>query len=633
MTLLLQPYHDGSAAHVTPGVYDEGDVISVKVRVPHAAGVKGVWLRTVRDGEPRLVRARLKRPGEHQDTYVADLVFHNQPTEYRFLLETPAIPGGYQWLNGQGVHSREVGDAADFRVTAAPSPPAWLTAGTAYQIFPDRFARSAAADHRPLPDWATPLPWGAEPAPLPPLTARQVAGGDLDGVIEHLDHLVDLHVQTLYLTPFFPGRSNHRYDASTFHSVAPLLGGDAALARLTAAAHARGLKVMGDLTTNHCGVAHEWFQRALNYPTSPEHNLFLWAGADGVPAQGADIHPKYMPGYVSWLGHHSLPKLDWRSEYVRRAMITGEDSAMAHWLKAPYRLDGWRVDVANMTGRYARHDQTVEISRLFRQTMSGLNPEAAVIAEHFFDYASDLPGDGWHAAMNYAGFSRPVWAWLGDPTTNNPQHFGLPIAFQRITGQAMVAAMRDFFARVPWQVAAAQWNNIGSHDTPRVRTRLGSAANVELAATLMFTYLGTPMMFQGDEGGATGSNGEHSRTCMPWEQIPSGGAAWETDTHAVFRGLSRLRAGRSALATGGLRWAIAADDALAYLRECEGERLLVVVARDEWAGETLPKWVLGTEPPELLYGGQVAGTPQLTVTGDGLRLAADGPAVGVWRLA
>ncbi|WP_425956682.1 glycoside hydrolase family 13 protein [Xylanimonas sp. McL0601] len=632
MSLLDQPHHDGSAGYVPAGQHAVGDVVPVQVRVPHAAGVRGAWMRTVRDGEPRVVEARLDHAGEHEDTYVADVVVHNQPTHYRFLLGTPAAPGGYRWLNGAGVHDHDVPDTGDFRLTTAPPAPAWLGAGTVYQVFPDRFARSARADEREVPDWAEPTAWDTEPAPHAPLTGRQLYGGDLDGIAEHLDHLEDLGVTTLYMTPIFPGRSNHRYDASTFGSVDPLLGGDEALARLTAAAHARGLRVMGDVTTNHTGLGHDWFATAQQDQGSPERGMFLWAGSDGVPAAGADIDPRHQPAYVSWLGHHTLPKLDWASDEVWRRMVDADDSVIARWLQAPYELDGWRVDVANMTGRYAAADRTHEVARRLRERITGLRPEGALIGEHFHDYTGDLPGDGWHASMNYAGFSRPVWGWLADPAAGY-NHLGLPVPYGRGPGRAMVAVMREFASRVPWQVAAAQWNILGSHDTPRVRTLLGSAATVELAAAMLYAYPGTPMLFAGDETGAVGSNGEHARTTMAWDQAATGGARWDLETYGVFRSLSRLRRDSGALRDGGLRWAVVDDDAVAFLRETPDERVLVVVARGPWRGATLPSWLLGAQAPELLYGGSLVGTPSLTVGGDGIRLGGDGPAVGVWRLA
>ncbi|MDR2723012.1 MAG: glycoside hydrolase family 13 protein, partial [Cellulomonadaceae bacterium] len=167
--LLDQPHHDGSSVYVKPGPYTLDDVVPVRLRVPTSPGVRDVWLRTVRDGEPRMERTRLDRSNGHEDIYVADVLVHNTSTPYRFLLDRPDAPGGYSWLNGSGVWQRDIADAHDFRLLTAPPPPAWLNAGTVYQVFPDRFARSTSADTRPLPSWAVPAEWGSTPAPLPPL--------------------------------------------------------------------------------------------------------------------------------------------------------------------------------------------------------------------------------------------------------------------------------------------------------------------------------------------------------------------------------------------------------------------------------------------------------------------------------
>ncbi|ACZ31177.1 alpha amylase catalytic region [Xylanimonas cellulosilytica DSM 15894] len=632
--LLDTPHHDGSALYVPPGPHAFGDVVPVRVRVPRASGVRGVWLRQVRDGEPRTAPARVVESDDVRghDVYEADVVVHSAPTTYRFLLDQPGLPGGYAWLNGEGVHAREVADAHDFRLTTASPAPAWLAAGTVYQIFPDRFARSAAADGRELPDWALPATWEAEPVAAGTGVGTQLYGGDLDGVVEHLDHLESLGVRTVYLCPVFPGRSNHRYDASTFDHVDPLLGGDAAYARLAEAVHARGMRLMGDITTNHTGAGHDWFTRAQADPTSDEHAMFMWAGEGSVPAAGADIDPDVTPAYVSWLGHASLPKLDWRSPEVWRRMVDAEDSAIARWMRPPYDLDGWRVDVANMTGRYGPEDSTTEVARRIRQRMLAIDPEAAVIGEHFFDYTADLPGDGWHGAMNYSGFSRPVWGWLADPGSGL-EHVSVPLPRRPQPGRAVAATMRDFTARVPWQIAAAQLNNLGSHDTARLRNAVGSPQFVELGAALLFTYPGVPMLFAGDEVGLRGTNGEHARVTMAWDQAATGGPKWDGSILDVFRGLSTLRGTHPALATGGIRWAVADDDALAYLRESPDETLLVVVARAPWSGVTLPGWIAQGGEPELLYGGGLVGTPTLAVDAAGVRLGGDGPAVGIWRIA
>ncbi|MCB7135434.1 glycoside hydrolase family 13 protein [Cellulosimicrobium marinum] len=609
-------HHDGSALYVPEGTPSLGDTVPVRVRVPRGAGVRDVWLRTVRDGEPRLAPARLDRSDEHEDWYVADVRVHNPVTPYRFFLDTPGADGasGYRWLNGRGEHERDVPDAADFRLTVHDPAPAWMSDGVVYQVFPDRFARSRAAGERELPGWATPAAWDDEPHGAGPDVGTQYYGGDLAGVEERLDHLVALGVSTLYTTPVFPGRSNHRYDASTFDRVDPLLGGDAAYASLIRAAHARGLRVMGDLTTNHTGVGHEWFSRALADPAAPERDFYYWTDGE--------------PGYVGWLEHASLPKLSYGSAELASRMIDGPGSVVGRYLREPFGLDGWRIDVANMTGRHGAEDRTLDVARTLRATMAAVSPDAALVAEHFHDATGDLDGDGWHATMNYAAFTRPVWTWLS-PAGSSVPYLGLPVRTPRRGGRSVVQTMRDFDAVHPWRVTAAQWNMLGSHDTPRLRSIVGSRELVEVAATLLLTYPGTPVVFAGDEVGLTGLNGEHARATMPWDDAVTGAGRWDGATFDLFRSLVAVRRGSHALRSGGMRWVHVDDDALVFLRETAHERVLVAVARAPWPGVRLhPAVVAGARDAERLHGDL-----DLDVVPDGAwRLAGDGPAVGVWRL-
>ena len=277
-------------------------------------------------------------------------------------------------------------------------------------------------------------------------TPCQLYGGDLDGIVEHLDHIASLGANTIYLTPVFPAQSNHRYDAAGFDRVDPVLGGDEALARLTDAAHARGMRVMGDFTTNHCGDAHEWFRTASTDENSAEAGFFLF-----------HTHPT---DYVAWFDHPSLPKFDHRNPELRRRLYEGPDSVVARWLAAPAALDGWRIDVANMTGRHGTVDLNHEVATSVRRTMAAARPDSLLIAEHSHDASPDLLGDGWHGVMNYAAFTRPLWQWL---TPEGPVEFtpGPFTAIPRLPGTAVAATMREFAAAVPWRSTAAASTSSG----------------------------------------------------------------------------------------------------------------------------------------------------------------------------
>ena len=120
--------------------------------------------------------------------------------------------------------------------------PDWVKDAVFYQIFPDRFAKSAALEAL--------KPRNLEPWDTPP-TPRGYKGGDLLGVVERLDHLVSLGVTALYFCPVFQSASYHRYHTHDYYQVDPLLGGNGAFLRLLDEAHQRGLKVVLDGVFNH----------------------------------------------------------------------------------------------------------------------------------------------------------------------------------------------------------------------------------------------------------------------------------------------------------------------------------------------------------------------------------------------
>ncbi len=650
--LLDLPHHDGSPLYVSTRSPAAASTVTLRVRVPHAHRAKQLVVRAVRDGEPALVAAAVQSEDEHGTWWAADVVLHNPVTSYRFFLEgAPGTPVPYGWLNATGLHHRDVPDAADFVLSSHASAPEWVEDAVVYQVFPDRFARSSSAppvDAEGVPPaWAAPARWD-DPVLPRDQDGRDVEaqwfGGDLDGVTEHLDHLVDLGVTCLYLTPVFEGRSNHRYDASSFDQVDPVLGGTAALARLTAAAHERGLRVIGDLTANHTGAGHEWFAAAQADPQAPSAAYYRFRE-----------HPH---DYVAWLDVPSLPKLDHSAGTLRDALYRGRDSVVGRWLHDPVALDGWRIDVANMTGRYADVDDAHAVARDVRATMREAEQETGretwLLAEHGHDAGADLVGDGWHGTMNYAGFTRPVWTWLRPgPTTpassgtDRITFLGLPIEVPRLSGRATARTMDDFRSGMPWRAWQASSTQLGSHDTARVRTVLGGGEGYPadggpsggaLAGTrraeraralhhvglaLLMTLPGVPTVFAGDEIGLTGVNGEHARTPFPWDRPET----WDAATLEAYRSWIGVRREHVALRRGGFRWVAVQDDALTFLREHEEGTVLVHVARAAHPPVEIDVAVLGTRSARRLVGEGPVGQSERALT-----LSCAGPAARVYLL-
>jgi alpha-glucosidase len=603
MSAVDAPHHDGSELYMLEQPSELGGEATVRLRVPRGVAVDEVGLRYVRDGEPRSVLATVDEKTDTETWWRATFPVWNPVTSYRWVLAGGDV--GYGWVTGVGLVPHDTPDADDFVLSLGGDGPAWHLRSVVYQIFPDRFASSGRNGSRP--EWAVPRAWDERPTGRGPATPRELFGGDLAGIEAHLDHVEQLGANVIYLTPIFPAGSTHRYDSTTFDHVDPLLGGDEALASLTAAAHRRRMRVVGDLTLNHVGVGHDWFVAARESPDAAERELFYF-------------DERLPHGYESWLGVRTLPKVNWSSPELRSRMAT----VARQWLEAPFELDGWRIDVANMVGRYGELGLTAEVAREMRSAVDGQG-ETLLIAEHGHDYRADLLGDGWNGTMNYAGFLRPTWTWLRGPTIPEAlEHafWGIPVGLPTLPGSAAVATMRAFRAGLPWSSVLHSWTLLDSHDTARFRTVAGSRARHLVGIGLQMTTPGVPMVFAGDELGLEGEWGEDARRTMPWARPES----WDTELLTEYRRLIALRREAEALARGGIRYAHVGDDAIAYLRETTAERLLCLAARATHQPVRLPLAALGASQLETLYG-----VDPVLEGGDAV-LPGEGPAFHVWRL-
>jgi alpha-glucosidase len=614
---LYAPHHDGSAAHVatpagavvaSPAL---GSVSRVGVTVPHAAELDTVVLRSVDDGEPHHRTARRVRRDRAVDRYEVELEQVDPVQRYRFHLEGPKRSG---WLTQRGFLEHDVPDTWDFALVSAPPPPTWAADAVLYQIFPDRFARAGVSDDWPA--WSLPAAWDAPVVTRGPEAMRQLYGGDLPGIAEHVDHLVELGVTGVYLTPVFPAPSNHRYNATSFETVDPFLGGDEALATLARTLHDRGLRLIGDLTLNHSGSSHPWFVAAQADPAAPEAGFYLFTE-----------HPD---GYHAWNDVPSLPKFDHRDPELRRRLYEGPSSVAARYLGPPFELDGWRIDAANMAGRLGGVDRSGDLQAALLATMAASREDDAyLLAEHCHDATADLQGTGWHGTMDYSGFTRPVWTWLADPS-RDVRLLGAPTPLRPRNAATTALTMDLFRGQLPWRSVVHGMNLLGSHDTARWAHVAGDRDRRHVGLVWLLTAAGIPSVFYGDElglgadAGVDGAPDIATRQPMPWDRP----GRWDHDTLTLTRRLVGLRRSSVALRRGGTRWVHLEDDVIVFLREHPDERVLVALTRAAVGAVELDAGVLSTS-----HAVACLDHDDLDVAGGSLRLPSTSRPVGrIWRL-
>lgn len=611
-------HHDGSKLFIDNQSPQPGDNVVARlrtdlIRTELSHRPDQVFFRTVTDGEPVFTEAQIICETETALWWEVTVQMHNPVMHYRWLVTGGVF--GYAWLNAAGLYDHDVPDSNDFAVSSWRGGPDWALQNPVYQIFPDRFARNSKSDQiapltsGSLPEWAIPRSWSDHPEGRGKNTPFEYFGGDLHGVSENLDHIDSLGCAVLYSTPIFPAGSLHRYDAWSFDEVDPLLGGDSAIDSLVEKLHERGMYFIGDITLNHSGRNHQWFLSAQR--------------ADSLEREFYYFDESVENGYESWCGVPSLPKFNFESDRLKEELITSENSPIRKWLAREHGWDGWRVDVANMSGRLREVDLTHEVARLTRSAMETESEDFVLLAEHGHDASGDLHGDGWHGTMNYAGFTRPVWAWLRSPDFHE-QFMGVPTEVPMFTGQQAVDTIRAFHGQIPWKALINSWNILSSHDSARIRSVVGSGERQEAAIALAVGLPGIPMVFAQDEIGAEGLWGEDSRTPFPWHNRQ----LWDHHTLQTYTQLLTLRRGSTTLATGGLRWFAVENDWIAFTRDSPEESFLFVISR-EAVGEVsldLFKHGYGLLSPESVFG--FTGHSH----GDQLIVNITRAGAGVWRM-
>ncbi len=609
-------HHDSSERYVSQPYPQLGEAVHIRLRVARSAPISRAVIRTAPDGEQQFT-ALVPLNSETVEPcqwWEGRLTVSMPVMRYRFVFETPE---GLWTYNGSGLYPYTPTDDHDFRLLADYAAPRWVTRSVFYQIFPDRFADGDPSNNVQSNAWLLHgHPVQARAWDQPPGQANaslEFYGGDLQGITQRLEYLQQLGVNALYLNPIFCAPSVHRYDVTDYTQVDPHLGGNKALAELRAALTKRDMRLMLDIVPNHCGVEHPWFRAAQADPTSPYSDHFMFTA-----------HPDE---YVSWLGVRSLPKLDYRSAELREYMFGGDESVFRRWMRPPYNIDGWRVDVANMLGQHGTTQIGAEIAREIRAAVKAERADAYLLSEHFFDATALLQGDQYDANMNYRGFTTPLWDWLSEQRMGN-SWFGIELhGGKPLSTEALVQSWAAFRAPLPWVVARQQFNLIDSHDTPRIRNRVGGNRQLQqVAVVIQFTYPGVPCMLYGDEIGLDGANANMARRTMPWDETQ-----WEHDMLALYRRLSHLRRESAALAAGGFHVLYTDADTVAYLRDVDHEQIVVVAYRGADERPAMPLFVAHGAIPDGAQFEEILSGAQASVTNGCLPLPAMPQGAAIWR--
>lgn len=466
--------------------------------------------------------------------------------------------------------------------------PEWFRHSVMYQVFPDRFAFSDDDTARKGIDYhlalgqrcelhastEEPLRWQARPGESG-FTPDDFYGGTLRGIEGKLPYLKELGVSCLYLNPIVEARSNHRYDASDYERVDPILGTEEDFGQLAKEAEKYGIRIILDGVYSHTGADSVYFNRYGNYPSvgacqgkkSPYYNWYFFR--------------TFPDDYRCWWGFKDLPEVDECNPAWQEKIITGRNSIVKQWLRRG--ASGWRLDVADELP-----DSVLRLIRLAAKEEKADAPiigevwEDAVIKESYGGRRMYALGDSLDSVMNYP-FRTAVMDFL---------HF-----------RSDARMLRDFLRaqqmNYPEPMYYALMNLLGSHDVERLKSalatdtvikslpreeqlkipftveKLARAVRLEkLGAALQFVLPGVPSIYYGDEQGMEGVGDPFNRA--PFRE-------GDVDLHRYYVNLSALRNSDSVFAEGKAVFGASSGNVLTVLRydaeKTDGSAFLTVINR------------------------------------------------------
>jgi alpha-glucosidase len=448
--------------------------------------------------------------------------------------------------------------------------------------------------------------------------------GDLRGILERLDYLVELGIGAVWVSPFYPSpMADFGYDVADYTGVDPLFGTLADFDALLAGAHDRGLKLILDFVPNHTSDQHPWFLASRSSRADPRRDWYLWRdpAADGGPPNNWMSNfggsgwtwdePTQQFYYHSFLAQQ--PDLNWRNPAVREAMY----GAMRFWLDKG--VDGFRMDVLWLLikdGQFRSNPLNPHYSG--GNTFWSVEPKYTANQPETLDIVHqmrallDRYGDRVLIGEIYLPIKELV-AYYGATSGDTPHLVGaqMPFNFHLILTPWKAAEIADLIRNYEAALPSGAWPNwvLGNHDQHRLATRIG-AAQARVAAMLLLTLRGTPTMYYGDELGmpdariapedvrdpaeknqpGIGQGRDPERSPMLWQNTGNAGftaagvktwlpLVWDWpqftvetegyDPHSVlalYRRLLTLRRERVALYAGTVEEVRGEDGVLSYLR-------------------------------------------------------------------
>ncbi|MBO5078736.1 MAG: glycoside hydrolase family 13 protein [Oscillospiraceae bacterium] len=585
------------------GTLTPGQVCRLNIHVPHEVGAVKARCLVFADGsgEPLVAEMVCTKTVGSYDIFSGSFSL-DAPGLYFYHFLILKKDGVFRLFKQGDETNMEAGDA--WQVTCTPadfSTPDWAKGAVIYQLFPDRFYRSGSCDltgklepyilHK---SWDEEVCW--QPTAEGLVLNNDFYGGNFRGITEKMDYIASLGVGILYLNPISKSFSSHRYDTGDYKTPDPMLGTMEDFKALCDAAHSRNIRVILDGVYSHTGSNSLYFNKENTFDSVGAYN------SKSSPYYSWYDFRQWPDSYKSWWDFDTLPTVNKMDPAFLEYIITGENSVVAHWLRAG--CDGFRLDVAD--------ELPNEFLDLLKKRIREIRPDALLL------------GEVWEDASNKEAYGvrrRYFVDGTLDSVMNYPFRTAIINYLKSIDdGSGLRQTVMTILENYPPQVACCNMNLLGTHDTARILTALiddfnGTRAEkakrklnkgqrelamnrLYLASVLQYMLPGCPSLYYADETGMEGYNDPFNRRPYPWGR-----------ENALllkhFQMLGQLRKSCKALRLGDTEFIQAEGGRLSFSRSIGGEKVQIYVnhSAETWdipAGQILYGQKLHAVAPDWL---------------------------------
>ena len=504
--------------------------------------------------------------------------------DYLFVdveISPDAVPGTYYIVFDDGTDKFKYSYEIAARSEGSAERGSFSTADMVYLIMPDRFANGdpsndATDDTAEKPD-------------RDGFFGRH--GGDIQGIMDHLDYISDLGATAVWCTPLLlddePEGSYHGYACADYYRIDPRFGSNGLYREFVGKAHEKGLKVIMDIVTNHCGTAHWWMKNlpfedwVHVFPEYTGTNVCFSTNMD-PNASKYDLNLQESGWFVP-----SMPDMNLDNPFVLQYF-----KQWAVWWIEYAGLDGFRVD----TYPYNEKKPMSEWCAAVLEEYPGFN----IVGEC---WTSSIPQLAyWQGGnANRDGFDSHLPSIMDFPLQEAICK-GLPTDSQA-WGEGMVRVYDCLSHDFVYHDLSRMMIFVGNHDMDRIGDVLRhNADRQKIAIAMMATMRGIPQMFYGDEmmfvskdrsqghgglrvdfpGGWAGDKvnlftaGGRARAAVNTDgkPVPEGFAA---DMHDYTRTLFQWRKGKKVIHDGRTMHFLTRDNTYAYFRYDDTDAVFVFI--------------------------------------------------------